>query len=281
MNYSTKKHVNTVIYHCCMVLLCFALLYPLLWLVISSFKEGKDIIATASSLIPQSVTIDNYVRALKGVGRNTFWDFTRNSLFMAITCSIGSMLANTLIAFGFARMRFPGRKILFAIMIATMALPGMVLQIPRYLLFSKLGWIGTFLPIIVPAFFGGAGNTFMLMMFMRNVPRELDEAARIDGCSIWGLYTKIMLPLVRPCVIMVGVLRFIDVWGDFYSALIYLNKPEMYPIGLALKMYNSELGVQYGPLLAMSVLSLIPIMIIFVFFQKSLIEGVATVGLKG
>ena len=275
------KRINLSIYHVFMLLLCFILLYPALWMLSSSFKPQVDIMIKGKELIPSAVTLENYLAAFKGVGRNTFWDFARNSIIIAVGGTVGTVISCTLVAFGFARLKFPGRKQIFAVCIATMALPGMVLQIPQYLLFSKMGWVGTFLPLIVPTFFGSVSSIFMLMMFMRNVPKELDEAAKIDGCGYFGLFLRIMLPLIKPAVILLAVTTFIGQWSDFYGALIYLNKPAMYPLSLALKMYSSDLGVQYGPLMAMSVLSLIPILVLFVFFQKSLIEGVATVGLKG
>ena len=264
-----------------MILFCVIMLYPIVWLLSSSFKEDHRIMATAASLIPEKVVLDNYIRTWKGIGRQSFLDFFGNTVLISVSCTVASVFSNTWIAYGFARLQFAGRRMWFAIMIVTLCLPGMVTQIPKYLLFNKIGWVGTFAPLIVPAFFGWAKNVFMLMMFMRNVPKEMDEAATIDGCGRLGLYFRIIVPLVKPAVVMVGVLRFITAWNDFYGALIYLNKPSMYPIGLALKLYNDETSVQYGPMMAMSVLSLIPIFILFSIFQRSLIEGIATTGIKG
>ena len=276
-----KKKIGKTVYHVLMIAVSFLMLYPLLWMIASSFKEESEIMVTATSLIPKNFTFDNYIKGWTGLGRYTFKDFFQNSIVIALGRTIGVTISSTLVAYGFARIKFRGRKFWFALMIGSMCLPGMVLQIPQYLLFNKLGWVGTFLPIIVPGFFGGAYNIFMLMQFMKNVPREMDEAAMIDGCGRFRFFIHIMLPLIRPAVIMVAVLVFIAAWGDFHSALIYLNKPSTYPVAFALKLFTDEYTTSYGPLLAMSTLSLLPIMVLFLFFQKSLIDGVSTSGIKG
>lgn len=276
-----KRKIIKVVYHIFMVGLSCAMLYPLAWMLMSSFKDGDTIMRTATTLIPERFTFENYVNGWKGIGRNTFFDFFKNTLFVATLSTIGAVVSDTIVAYGFARIRFPFRKFWFALMIGSMCLPGMVLQIPRYILFNKLGWVGTYLPIIVPYFFGGAYYIFMIMQFMKNIPREMDEAAQIDGCGWLGLFRYIMLPLVKPAVVMVAVLTFIGSWSDYYSALIYLNKPKMYPAAYALKLYSDEISTNYGPMLAMSVVSLLPIMILFIIFQKSLVEGISTTGIKG
>ena len=276
-----KKNIKKTIFHVIMVAISFLMLYPLLWMIASSLKEESEIMTTATSLIPQKFSLENYIKGWSSLGKYTFKDFFENSFVIAISRTIGVTISSTLIAYGFARIKFRGRKFWFAIMIGSMCLPGMVLQIPQYVLFNKLGWVGTFLPIIVPGFFGGAYNIFMLMQFMKNIPKEMDEAAMIDGCGRFQNLVNVMLPLIRPAVIMVAVLVFIAAWGDFHSALIYLNKPSTYPVAYALKLFSDEYTTSYGPMLAMSTLSLVPIMILFLFFQKSLIEGVSTNGIKG
>ena len=155
------------------------------------------------------------------------------------------------------------------------------MRIPQYLFFNNLGWVGTYLPIIVPSFFGNAYFIFMVMQFMKGIPRELDESAKIDGCGWFGLFARIMLPLVQPAVAMVAIMTFIDAWNDFYGALIYLNKPSLYPVAYALKFFSDMYTTDYGSLLAMSTLSLVPVILLFSIFQKSLIEGIATTGIKG
>ena len=154
-------------------------------------------------------------------------------------------------------------------------------MMPRYLLFNELGWIGTYLPIVVPEFFGKAFYVFMLMQFIRNIPKSVDEAAIIDGCGYFQLFTKIAIPLIKPAIATVAIMTFMDAWADFMGALLYLNKPSMYPVAYALKLFGDETGTNYGPMFAMSVASLTPIMVLFFIFQKSLVEGISSQGIKG
>ncbi len=281
MSIQLAKKMKSLIFHTLMIAFSLMMLYPLIWMITSSFKEDALIMRTTTQLIPSNPTLVNYANAWKGFGKNTFMDFFSNSMTVAVGRMIGMTASSALAAFGFARIRFKTKNIWFVMMIGTMCLPSMVLQIPQYVMFNKLGWIGTFKPIIVPAFFGGAYNIFLIMQFMRGIPRDMDEAAEIDGCGWWGIFTKIMLPLVSPALVMVAVLVFIAAWGDFYSALIYLNKPSTYPIAYALKLYSDEASTNYGSMLAMSVMSIVPIMILFALFQKSLMEGITTTGIKG
>lgn len=277
----TKNKIKKIIFNVIMCGVSFLMLYPLLWMIFSSFKEENDILLTATRLIPKKATLENYIEGWKGVGQYSFADYFKNSIVQTVLRVVGATFSCTVVAYGFARIRFKGRGFLFAIMIGSMCLPGMVLQIPQYLFFNNLGWVGTYLPIILPSFFGNAYLIFMVMQFMKGVPTEMDEAAKIDGCGWFGLFTKIMFPLVRPAVAMVAVMTFIDAWNDFYGALIYLNKPSLYPVAYALKFFSDTYTTEYGPLLAMSTLSLLPILILFAIFQKSLIEGITTTGLKG
>lgn len=277
-----RKKVGVVVYHTLMIATCFIMLYPLFWMISSSFKDTHDIMRTSGQLIPLHPTVKNYIDGWKGFGNYTFTTFFKNSLFIATFNTIATVVSASLTAFGLARIRFVGRKVLFAIMIGTMCLPGMVTQIPRFLMFLEMDWVGTWAPLLIPSWLGGgAFSIFLLMQFMRGIPRELDEAAKIDGCGWFGLYKNIMLPLILPAIASVAILSFIAEWGDYYSALIYLNRPEYYPVAYALKLYTDETGTNYGPMMAMSVCSIIPIMTLFFLFQKTLIEGVTFSGLKG
>ena len=280
--YRLKKGVSITIYHALMLLFCFVMAYPLLWNISSSLKETKDVIRTAEQLWVSNPHWENYINGWKGFGGYTFTTYFKNAFIMAGFNTVTAVIGSSLVAFGFARVRFAGRKFWFGLMIALMCLPGMVTQIPRYIMFRDLGWVGTWAPILVPGMFGGgAFNIFMLMQFMRNIPKEMDEAARIDGCGWFGIYRRIVLPLIVPALFSVGVLTFISWWGDYYSALIYLNKPEYYPVGYALKLYSDEGFTNYGPMLAMSVASITPTMIIFFLCQRTLIDGISMDGIKG
>ncbi len=282
MNIRVKRGMGTFVYHFCMLALCVIMLYPLAWMVSSSLKESSQVMLTANELFMKNPIIDNYINGWKGFGGYTYTTYFKNTIIITVVNTVATIISASLTAFGFARIRFVGRKFWFGLMIGTMCLPGMVLQIPRFIMYNDMGWVGTWNPILIPSWFGGgAFNIFLLMQFMRNIPKEMDEAARIDGCGWFGLYKDIMLPLIVPALCSVGVLTFISHWGDFYSALIYLNKPEYYPVAYALKLYADEANINYGPMLAMSVCSITPVIILFFIFQKTLVEGISTSGIKG
>ena len=280
-NTKVQRRINTSIYHVLMLLLSLLMIYPLLWMVASSFKPNGEIFTRASTLIPLSPTSEHYTTGWRGFGGYTFGNFFANSLFVAILSALGMMFSSAIVAYGFARIRFRGRQFWFTAMIVTMMLPGQVMMIPRFVLFNKMGWVGTFLPMTVPAFFGSGFNIFLIMQFIRTIPFELDEAASIDGCSRYAIFYRIILPLIVPSLVTVSVLTFMGSWEDFMGALLYLNKPHMYTVAYALKMFNDSSQSDYGATFAMSVLSLVPILIIFFFFQEQLVEGISTQGLKG
>lgn len=276
-----RNRIRDTFYHIGMVIGSFIMLYPLIWLLAASLKSNVDYLSSPNNLLLKSFEFANYTNGWKGFARLSFATFFKNSIYISVMQTIGTVASCTLVAFGFARIQFRTRNLWFALMILTMLLPGQVMMIPRYLLFNSFGWVGTFLPLIVPAFFGGAFNVFLLMQFMKNIPYDMDEAATIDGCNHFQLFSKITLPLVKPAIATVAVMSFMGAWGDFLSALLYLNQPKMYPVAYALKLYSDETGTNYGPMFAMSVTSLVPIIIIFAIFQKSLVEGISTSGIKG
>lgn len=278
---SFHRKINALIYHGLMLLVSFMMLYPVLWLAASSLKPNGDIFSTATELIPRHLTIEHYTTGWKGFGHYSFATFFLNSLLVASLSSIGMIFSSALVAFGLARINFKGRNFWFVLMVITMMLPGQVMMIPRFVLFNKMGWVGTFLPMIVPAFFASGFNIFLIMQFIRGIPRDMDEAAKIDGCSWFGVFWRIILPLIIPSLVTVGVLTFIASWEDFMGALLYLNKPNMYTVAYALKMFNDSSQADYGATFAMSALSLIPILTLFFLFQKNLIEGISIEGLKG
>lgn len=279
MNLQRKR--KAIVYHVLMVMGCILMLYPLIWLFGASFKTTEEYYASPATIVPKIWTIRNYIEGWAGFGRQSFSRFFLNSFFLAITSTFGTVISCTMVSFGFSRLKFKTKKTWFALMLLTMCLPTQVLMMPRYLMFNKLGWIGTYLPILVPEFFGKAFYVFMLMQTIRNIPKSLDEAAIIDGCGLFGLFTKIIVPLIKPSIATVGIMTFMESWSDFMGALLYLNKPSMYPVSYALKLFGDETGTNYGPMFAMSVASLVPILVLFFIFQKSLVEGVTSSGIKG
>ncbi len=278
-----KRLISKIIYH---VLVCgfgLIMIYPLIWMVMSSFKETNTIFATAGSLIPEKFILENYANGWKGFGNVSFAAFFRNSLFISIIATIGTVISSALAAFGFSRCHFKGRKFLFAAMLVTMMLPAQVLMIPQYLWYQKLGWVGTYIPLIVPYFFAIQGFFVYLMInFIDGIPKELDEAAKIDGCSYYSIFARIIFPLIKPALITAGIFSFMWRWDDFLSALLYVNDSAKYPVSLALKLFcDPGSSSDYGAMFAMATLSVLPAVIIFIFFQRYLVEGIATSGLKG
>ncbi|MFT4007407.1 MAG: carbohydrate ABC transporter permease [Lacrimispora sp.] len=258
------------------------MIYPLLWMVMSSFKENNEIFSSASSLIPKVFHAENYANGWKGFAGISFAVFFGNSFFLSVVGTIGSVFSSAFIAFGFARLKFKGRGFWFICMLVTMMLPFQIIMIPQYIIFNKLGWVGTFLPLTVPNYFGGAFFIFLIIQFIYGIPRDLDEAAKIDGCSYYGIFFQIILPLILPALVTCAIFSFMWKWDDFMGSLLYLNKPSTYPVSLALKMFADPTSItDWGAMFAMATLSVVPIFLIFVFFQKYLVEGISTEGLKG
>ena len=280
----TKRIVGASIYHILVFGFGLVMLYPLMWMFFSSLKETTTIFTTAGQLIPTHITFDNYANGWKGFAGIKFGVFLKNSLFIAIVATFGTLMSSAFVAYSFSRCkRFKLRGILFAAMLASMMLPGQILMVPQYLWYKKLGWVGSYLPLIVPFFFAVQGYFVYLMMnFIEGIPTDLDEAAKIDGCSYYSIFFRIIFPLMRPALVTGGIFSFMWRWDDFMSALLYVNKAAQYPVSLALKLFADPGSTSdYGAMFAMAVVSLIPILIIFFIFQKQLVEGIATSGLKG
>jgi multiple sugar transport system permease protein len=282
MKFKFKKHLITFSFHTFVILLGVVMLYPLLWMLASSFKGPSEIFKNASTLIPKTFVWSNYVEGWKGFGNNSFSLFFKNSLYVTVLSVIGQVCASTLVAFGFSRINFPGRRILFACMIITMLLPAQILLIPRYILFMNFGWINSFLPLIVPSYAGLPFFIFLIMQFIQGIPRELDESASIDGCGKLRIFLQIIVPSALPAIVTTTVFSFYWKWDDFMGPLLYLQKPALYTVSIALKSFADPSSVtNWGAMFAMSCLSLTPCFLIFLCFQKYLVEGISTTGLKG
>jgi multiple sugar transport system permease protein len=257
-------------------------LYPLLWMVASSFKPEKLIFADKSLLI-REFTLENYIKGFRGIGGNTYLDYLRNTFILVIPVVFANLLSCSMTGYAFARLQFAAKKILFVLMLLTMMLPMHASLIPRYILFSKLGWINTFKPMIVPHFLAiGSFFVFLFVQFMRGIPKELDHAATVDGCDPISIYWRIILPLSMPALLTTAIFTFIWTYDDFFSQLIYLNDPRKFTIALALRQYTEAYELSaFGTLFAMSAVSLLPVMLFFVSCQKYLVQGIVTTGLKG
>ncbi|TDF97732.1 carbohydrate ABC transporter permease [Paenibacillus piri] len=273
---------NAWIYHLIVGALAFIMLYPIIWLAASSLKPNSEIFSTAYSLIPSRLEFNNYVTGWKGFAGNTFGTFFKNSFIIVIFATIGAVLSSSLVAYGLARIPFKGKSFWFACVMMTLMLPHDVTVIPQYVMFAKLGWLSSFKPIIVPSFFGMPFFIFLIMQFIRTIPQEMDEAAKMDGCSKYTIFFRIIVPLIVPALVTATIFSFYWRWDDFINPLLYLNKPTLYPVSLALKLFlDGDSLNNWGGMFAMSTLSLVPIVVIFFIFQKYIVEGISTSGLKG
>jgi multiple sugar transport system permease protein len=257
-------------------------LYPLVWMVTSSFKDSSQVFVSAHSLIPSHWDFSNYTNGWRGFAGITFGTFFKNTIIIVCSVVVGTIVSCSLIAYGFARIPFKLKGFWFGTVMLTLLLPGQIVQIPQYIIFHKLGWVNTFLPLIVPAFFGSAFFIFLLLQFIRTIPYELDEAAKIDGCTRFGIFYRVILPLIKPALVTTAIFEFYWSWDNFFGALIYLGRPQLYTISVALRLFaDPSSGTDWSAMFAMATLSLIPPILIFFLFQRYIVEGISTAGLKG
>ena len=276
-----KKAAGTVLFHVVVCGIGLIMIYPLIWMFFSSFKESSLVMSTVDQLFPDEWRFDNYATGWSGFGGTTFATFFKNSIIVTVLSMIGNVIASAMAAYGFSRIRFKGRGFFFICMMITMMVPSQVLIVPQYIIFNKLNWVNTFLPLIVPEWGGRAFFIFLIMQFIAGIPKELDEAAEIDGCGKVRLFTQIMLPLIKPALATSAIFAFYWKWDDFMGSLLYLNTPENYTVSIALKLFCDPTSVSvYGAMFAMCVLSLLPVIILFLFTQKYIVEGISTSGLK-
>ena len=281
----SRKIARRVVFHVFSIAFGFIMIYPILWLVASSFKGPSEIFTNQLSLIPKEWVFSNYAEGLRGFGQGSsripFRIFFKNSFIIVGLSTVGQVCSSAVVAYGFARIRFRFKKILFACVLVTMMLPAQIMAIPQYIMFNIIHWIDTYLPLIVPAFFGNSFFIFLIYQFIQGITRDLDEAAFIDGCSKYGVFFRIILPLIVPALVTSAIFAFYWRWDDFFSALLYLQSPRKYPVSYALKMFADPGAVSnWGAMYAMSALSLVPIIILFFSFQKYLVEGISTTGMK-
>lgn len=278
-----RNKVKELIYHLLVAFGAIVMVYPLLWMVLSSFKPTDMVLPTAAKLLPDTWTLANYIQGWKGFMGYTFGTFFANSFFIAITSTFGTLLSSSFVAYALQRLKFKLRGVLFVLVLSTMMLPAQILMIPQFMWYRHLNWVGTYFPMILPYFFAIQGFfVYLIMNFIGGIPKSLDEAAKIDGCSYYGIFFRIILPLIVPALITSAIFSFIWRWDDYLSALLYVNRANMRPVSLALQLFNDpSSGSDIGSTLAMSTLSIVPATIIFLIFQKSLVEGIASTGIKG
>ena len=275
-----RSPLRSVLIHAALIGGGLIMLYPLLWMLSSSFKP-TEIIFREPGLWPTQFAPGNYVEGWTAL-LHPFHRYILNSLIIVIGSVVGNLLACSMAAYAFARLSFRGRKVYFAIMLGTIMLPIHVVIVPQYILFAQLDWINTFYPLIVPKFLAtDAFFIFLMVQFIRVLPRELDEAARIDGCGHWGIYWRVIMPLSLPALATTAIFTFIWTWNDFFVQLIFLTDPDLYTVPVALRTFvDSTSQTSWGPLFAMSIVALGPIFGFFLAGQRYLVRGISTTGIK-
>jgi len=275
-----SRPVRSGIKHVVLILAAFAMLYPVLWMIVSSFRPTDEVFRQPG-LELSSATLDNYVNGWTAYAE-PFGFYMVNSLIVVFGAILGNLVACSMAAYAFARLEFRGKRWWFAIMLVTIMLPIHVIIVPQYVLFSQLGWVNTFLPLIVPKVLAtDAFFIFLMVQFIRGIPRELDEAARIDGAGHPRIFLQIILPLMVPALATTAIFTFIWTWSDFFTQLIYLTDTDLYTVPLALRAFvDQQTSTDWGSVFAMSVVSLVPVFLIFLVGQRFLLRGIATTGIK-
>ncbi|OGX68570.1 MAG: sugar ABC transporter permease [Paenibacillus sp. RIFOXYA1_FULL_44_5] len=267
--------------HLVIIAVGFIMIYPILWLISSSFKPNQ-LIFSQTNLWPKEVTLQNYVKGWQGLQGISFGHFFLNSFIISSLSVVGNIVSCSLAAFAFARLNFKGKKLWFGLMLMTLMLPFQVTLIPQYVMFHLFGWINTFFPLVIPKWLASDSFFILLMVqFIRGIPLDLDESATMDGCGQTQIYFRIVLPLTVPAIITTAIFTFYWTWDDFFSQMIYLNSPKLFTVPIGLRsLIDASSTSDWGSLMAMSVLSLAPVIIIFLTFQKFIVQGIATTGIK-
>ncbi|XIQ15926.1 carbohydrate ABC transporter permease [Enterococcus faecium] len=283
MDYFKKTSVNRqkkkILSYVLMTVIGIILIILLLWMVFTSLKPMEEIVRYPPTFFPEKIVWENY---LDTIAAFPFWRYARNTLFITVLVVIGNVLSNSFIAYGFAKLDFPGKKLMFALVLSTMMIPGFVTMIPQYVLFSKIGWVGTYLPLIVPSFFGNAFNIFLMRQFYLSINNELIEAAEIDGANHLYIWSHLMLPLTKPALITIAINSFNAAWNDFLGPLLYIQDQEKYTLQIGLQVFQNQATTQWNYLMAGATLVLIPTILLFFFAQRYFIEGMdLTGGSKG
>lgn len=256
----------------------FVISIPLVWMISTSLKDSTQVFTWPIEWIPNPMRWLNYPEALSA---RPFGLWTRNSMITAGMSVLGHCLSATLVGYAFSRLRWRGRDVLFLVMLSALMLPTEVTLIPQFLIFRQLGWVNTLYPLFVPTFFGGAFNIFIMRQFMVMLPKELDDAARIDGCNYFQILTRIIVPQVFPALGFIAINTFRNRWNDFFHPLVYLNDPQLFTLALGLRSFRGEYAIEWGYLMAASLTVMLPVMIMFFFTQRYFIQGMVFTGVKG
>lgn len=258
-----------------MTVLAFTFVTPLLWMFASSLKSEADISANTLSLIPKRFLFNNYAQAFTGIA-----PFLWNSVKLAVVNVVGVLVISSIAGYSFARLRFWGRDVAFFLVLATAIIPGIVLLIPQYILFNKIGWIDTQLPLWVPRVMTPVFGTFLLRQAFLGLPRELEDAAKVDGVGVFGIYARIMLPQIKPALAAVAVFTFVESWNDLFGPLIFINSTNLQTLPIALAQFSGQYFSTTSLLMAASAITIVPVLVVYVLAQKYFVQGIATSGIK-
>ena len=276
-----KKHSSLIISYVILIVLAYVMIYPLLWMVGASFKSNAEIFSTVG-LLPKEPVFGAFKAGWEGTGRYGFSTYLINSFELVLPTVLFTVISGVLIGYGFARFDFPLKKFWFAIMLSTLMLPSTVIIIPRYIYFKQLGWLDSYMPFWIPALLGCTTFfNYMFIQFFRGLPLELDESAKLDGCNSFRILIQILLPLCKSAIFSAIVFQFVWIWNDFLNTLIYVSSVVKYPVSLGLRM-SMDIATEFDwdQIMAMSLISILPPVIIFFAAQKYFVEGIATTGMK-
>ncbi len=278
--FSRSARIKGLVKHAILIIVGAVMIYPLLWMVVSSLRPN-DLIFREPGLWLESLEMSNYTDGWSAL-THPFGHYMINSAIVVLGSILGNLISCSMAAYAFARLQFSGKKIFFGIMLLTIMLPFHVVIVPQYILFSQIGWVNTFWPLIVPKLLAtDAFFVFLMVQFIRGIPKDLDEAARIDGAGHPRIFLRVILPLMVPALATTTIFTFIWTWNDFFGALIYLTDPDMFTVPVALRAFvDSQSATSWGSLFAMSIVSLLPVFLVFLFGQRFLIKGIATTGIK-
>ncbi|MBW7458468.1 carbohydrate ABC transporter permease [Paenibacillus sepulcri] len=278
VNVSARKPFGKIAAYCFLIILSFACMVPFFWMISTSLKTKATTFQFPPQWIPADPQWANYVNAFSFA---PFATYITNTLTIELFVIIGQVVSCTLVAYGFSRFRFRGREVLFMIMLATMLIPEQVTMIPTFLMFSKLNWVDTYLPLTVPAYFANPFFVFLMRQYLLTIPKDLDEAAKIDGANELQILWKVLVPVLRPSMTIIVVFTFTNVYNDFMGPLIYLNSPEKFTLAVGLANFVSSRGSEWNLLMAASTVVVVPLLLIYYFAQRNLIGGIASMGIKG
>lgn len=273
-----RKTLGDLLVYAIAILFAAMFIFPTVWMVSTSLKDLAQLYQVPVVWVPDPIIWENYTNALDAM---PFDRYVINSLLVVALTTIGTVFSSALVAYGFARFRAPGRDALFLLVLATMMLPYAVTLIPQFIMFSTVQWTNTYLPLTLPAYFGNPFFIFLLRQFFMTIPRELDEAARLDGCTAWGIFWRIITPLAKPALVTVLVFTAIWTWNDYLGPLVYLSSKDMFTVAVGISFFQGEHSTDWGMLMAASTMATIPALIVFLLAQRYFVQGIATSGLKG